>query len=372
MVGMRILVTGAAGFVGSWTVRRGLDHPGRLTLLAAGRGPADRPEASSADALTRLAAPFSDAGPRLEAFDADLADRFAAERLIRQARPDAIIHAAALTDTGRAERDPGLAHREIVVATRSLLAARDRFAPAARFIALSTDLVFDGRRPAAPTTPDVFHAHGMDFDGPTVTPPYRPSDPPSPVCEYARQKVVMERMVLASGRRREAHPSEIVPEELSDAGPADLASVRSENLVVRSALVFGPPAPSGKAGFLGWLERSLASGHPVDSFEDEYRTPVLVTDLADLLIALATRSHRSGEILHGGGPERLHRAELAGALCRARGWPESLVRRRRLAEVIHAAPRSPDVSLDSSATWTPLGLSPTGFTDWVGKQSLNR
>ncbi len=112
----RVLVTGAAGLVGSWLVA----HP---------------PETVDVMATTRA--------------DADLADRAAALALINRVRPDVVIHAA----FGRADLE-----RDVVTASANVVDAC--LAAGAGLVHLSTDAVFAGTdgpygehdRPA-PTTP---------------------------------------------------------------------------------------------------------------------------------------------------------------------------------------------------------------------------
>jgi dTDP-4-dehydrorhamnose reductase len=153
----RLLVTGASGYVGrelaSRAARAGWDVVG--TSYSSGVG-------------VRL----------------DVRDAAAVERLLREARPDAVVHTAYLQDGHDAwpVTVDGAAH----VA---------RAAAAIRLVHMSTDVVFDGRKGA----------------------PYVEEDEPSPVTDYGRAKAEAELRVAAS------HP---------------------EALLVRTSLVYGGPEPS--------------------------------------------------------------------------------------------------------------------------------
>lgn len=97
-----------------------------------------------------------------------------AERFIRDARPDLVIHAAAYTDVDGAEREPALAMA--VNAEGTELVARGAASIGARLIAISTDYVFDGRSSI----------------------PYDEQDAPSPLGVYGRSKYEGERLALRS------------------------------------------------------------------------------------------------------------------------------------------------------------------------------
>jgi dTDP-4-dehydrorhamnose reductase len=80
----------------------------------------------------------------------DVTDRRAARDVIAAARPDAVVHCAAFTDVDAAERDPVAAFRVNADGTANVAHAAD--AAGARFVAISTDYVFDGAS-AEPYTP---------------------------------------------------------------------------------------------------------------------------------------------------------------------------------------------------------------------------
>jgi dTDP-4-dehydrorhamnose reductase len=168
--------------------------------------------------------------------------------LIRELRPDVVLHTAA---AWRSEEE---ARSVIVEGTGGI--ARACAETGARLVHLSTDLVFDGERG-----------------------PYSEEDPPAPVNFYGAAKAEAEDIV---------------------------AMTVANNAIVRTSLVtrFDPPDPR-TAPILAALR---GEREPVTLFTDEYRCPVRTEDLAAALVELAHNDFRG--ILHVAGPERLSRHEL--------------------------------------------------------------
>jgi GDP-4-dehydro-6-deoxy-D-mannose reductase len=119
----RVLVTGASGFVGSHLVPR----------LAAGG--------------TQVFALGTEAAPALEShlagtFIADLRDEAAIRDAVAAARPDAIVHLAALSSAGKSFAEPALTQDVNAKGTGNVLAAARDAAPVARILVVSSSEVY--------------------------------------------------------------------------------------------------------------------------------------------------------------------------------------------------------------------------------------
>jgi dTDP-4-dehydrorhamnose reductase len=268
---VRLLLTGASGQLGAYLLRE---------LTAAG---AEVTAWSGARRGELFGTPLQ---------PVDLADAGAVAAAFRQARPGAVLHAAALASVAECHRDPERAFRVNVGGTATL--AELAAGAGVRFVLVSTDLVFDGE-----------HA------------PYREADPPAPLSAYGRSKAEAEAAALAAPRAA----------------------------VARVSLLFGR-ALAGRPSFFDQQADALRAGRPVTLFADEWRTPLHLATAARALVALASSDFTG--VLHVGGPERLSRLEMGQRLAHfLRADPGVIVAARR-ADAPAEEPRPRDVALDSS------------------------
>ena len=213
------------------------------------------------------------------------------------------MHAAAIADPDRCERDPELARRVNADGTRLLAEACAR--RGLRLVALSTDLVFPG-------TGAFRHE----------------SDPTGPISVYGRTKLDGERAVLEAG---------------GNAAVARIALVTGHGHGVRGTATEA----------VAW---TLRAGRRVRLFTDQWRTPVDADSVADGVIALLER-HATG-VFHLGGPERVSRHELGLRVALLLGLSTDLIEPVRYARGPAEAERPSDVSLDSTRARSELAWQP--------------
>lgn len=246
-----------------------------------------------------LAVPWSRraALPGREARRVELTDAEARERAWREARPDAVLHLAAISSIGGCLADPEGA-RALNVEASAWLAARAAEAGVPLVLA-STDLVFDGR----------------------LGRPYREDDPPTPCSHYGELKAEAEARALAAGA-----------------------------CVARLPLMIGPPG--GPCRQLDWMRRAIEAGQPLRLFCNERRTPLSTPQVAEALLALLALDERPARV-HLGGPRALDRLALAREVLAAAGLDPQLA----LPAEADPAERATDVRLDSALA-RELGLLP--------------
>ncbi len=229
----------------------------------------------------------------------DLTDRRTARAMIEGLQPQSIIHSAAATNVDWCEDHPQETE-QINVRAPSFLAeiAQDLNA---RFVHISTDSVLDGARGN-----------------------YSETDKPAPLNVYAKSKLCGEQEVLRH------HP---------------LA------LIVR-VNIYGWNAQN-KQSLAEWVLQRLAEGKQVPGFTDVHFSPMLVNDLAGILLAMLDRGLTG--LYHVVGSERISKYEFAGRVATTFGFERGRVVPTRLAEANLRAPRPRDVSLSTEKIRLALG-----------------
>jgi dTDP-4-dehydrorhamnose reductase len=266
---MRLLVTGASGQLGSYLLRE-CRRRGDTVLAWSGR---------------RQGELF---GYPLR--PVDLTEPDAIATAFREARPDRVVHAAALAVASDCQREPRRAEQINAHGSAILAELADR--AKVPLVYVSTDMVFDGE-----------HA------------PYREEDAVAPLSVYGRTKAEGERAVLAYPR----------------------------HTVVRVPLLFGLTL-IGRPTFFDQQVLALRLGQPVTLFHDEWRTPLSLPTATRALLALADPLG----LLHLGGPERLSRLEMGQRLAVFLGGDATTIVPVSRGSVAAAEPRPADLSLDSS------------------------
>jgi len=284
MARTRVLVTGASGLLG-----------GRLAELLA----------RSHDVIAmRHEAPVPSG---LDAVDGDLLDGQALDRAFDVARPDAVLHSAAIADPDRCDREPELARRINVDASAEVAARCGR--RGLRLVTLSTDLVFDGERALSSE-----------------------ETPPRPILYYGHTKLDAEGAVLAAS---------------------------PDAVILRVALVIGRGYGSRKTATEA-VAATLAAGGRPRLFHDQYRTPIDPDSVADAVTRVFARPV-SGRF-HLGGAERISRYELGQRVARVLGLPEHLERTDEASQPVR---RPRDASFDSGRARRELGWEPRPLDDAI-------
>ncbi|MEW5804779.1 MAG: SDR family oxidoreductase, partial [bacterium] len=236
-------------------------------------------------------------------FPLDLTDGPAVKKILDNLKPAVVFHTAAMSQPDRCEREPEQAFRVNVEGTENLLSCLD---PGVRFLFLSTDLVFDGKK-------------GW----------YQETDQTNPLNTYANTKLEAEKRVQAWN---------------------------GNYAIVRVSLMYGYGNSAVSSSFLDWLSRNLKGNQPVSLFTDQYRTCLLVQDAAEALFRLSRLSCTG--IFHLGGAERINRYEFGKKFAGLYGYPLDLIRPVLMQDVASQALRAADCSLRSEKMIQTTGFQP--------------
>lgn len=229
------------------------------------------------------------------------------KKLIHQIKPDAIVHAAALSKPNACELQPESSFAINVQASEYLatLAAEYQIP----FVFTSTDLVFDGKNA-----------------------PYKEKDASYPICVYGEHKLMAEKNIL---------------------------TIYPQAIVARLPLMYG--IPNRVSNFFKDWQIQLKTGQPITAFMDEYRTAAHGLDVAKGIWLLLQQQQLG--IWHLGGKERMSRHEFALQMANYLGCPKTLVIAAQQKDVHMPAARPADVSLDSSKAFS-LGYAPRVLVDF--------
>ncbi len=296
---MRVLVIGGSGFIGRHVVRR-LNRTPKCDVVGTFR---TRPPGNDANSWLQV----------------DLRDGAGLQRLFELARPDVVVHLAAIADVGTAERDQKRATEINVAATSVITRLSER--QGAKQVFVSTEYVFGGERGR-----------------------YREDEPSNPTTHYGRTKWEAE---------------------------LEVAKLSAAWSVLRTSIVYGWPEP-GQRNFAPWLIESLRSGHGYNAPADVYRTPVFVDHLVEGIAKLVLEDHHG--IYHVAGRDWVNMYDFASAIAGAFSLDTELVKpierglsgSREDDRERAATPKDRDLlGLDCARSMEALGLEYFGLAEGI-------
>jgi len=262
---MRIVITGAAGLLGDKIFRVASADD---TLLPTRRSVA----------------------PTNSSLKMDVTDIGQVHERLLALRPDAVIHAAALTNVDECERDRERAKLVNSLGTRNIAQVCRQLG--CRMIYVSTDYVFDGES-------------GM----------YVETDTPSPINHYGSTKL-----------EGEGHVTELC----------------GDYAICRTSVLYG--WHPRKNNFATWIIESLSTDTAIKVVDDHYNSPTLADNLAEALLELAHQPLRG--VFHTAGAERISRYDFAVRLARTFNLDPDLIARAKMKDLkLWVARRPPDSSL---------------------------
>ncbi|MQM08511.1 hypothetical protein Taro_041367 [Colocasia esculenta] len=173
---------------------------------------------------------------------------------------------------------------------------------------------------------------------------YKEDDEAIPVNMYGKSKVAAEQFISAN---------------------------YSNFAILRSSIIYGPQtiSPVAKSLPIQWIDSMLSRGQEVEFFYDEFRCPIYVKDLVNVILTLIQRSISDGKpmqlLLNAGGPERVSRLQMAETVASVRGHNSSLIKAVSSFSVNRGVISPVDISMDVSRLIQELGVSLVSFKDGV-------
>lgn len=294
---MNVLITGANGLLGSFLVPELIKHG--YDVIATGKG------------ASRL--PLTSGPGKLDYQVLDITDAMQVEKIISNARPDIIIHAAALTQADYCETHMAACWDVNVTATRFIIAAAKK--AAAFLIYVSTDFIFDGK-----------------------SGPYVESDQPAPVNYYGCSKMVAEKAVMESGLTWS---------------------------IARTVLVYGNSASVSRSNIITWAAEKLQKGEKIRVVNDQYRTPTFTGDLAKGIRLIAEK--KATGIFHLSGKDLLTPYDMAIATAEYLHLDKNLIDKVDAAVFSQPAARPLKTGFNIEKARKILGYEPISFYEGLSR-----
>lgn len=264
---MKFLVTGSAGLVGSQIIR------------------------DLAESNHQIYSCYYHSKPELGiATPMDLANSENIIKAVENAKPDVIIHLAAMTNVDQCETEKDLALQINAKSTETL--ARQAAKQGSFFVYVSTDYVFDGKM-------------GMKKE----------TDLPNPINHYGKSKLEGEKKVQ---------------------------DMESNWAIARTSTPFG--IHGTKKSFPLFVAENLQAKKEINVITDQYTSPTYTPNLSRMLIEIATRQIQG--IIHLAGATRISRYDMAYLVTSKLGLEKNLLKPVSIKDMNWAAKRPVDSSLD--------------------------
>ncbi len=233
----------------------------------------------------------------------DISDNILVQEIFKKIKPDIVVHAATLTDVDKCELNKELAWKINVEGTRNIVEAAK--AAGSFLIYISTDYVFNGEKGN-----------------------YKESDKPEPINYYGITKLRAEEMVRTQG----------------------------EYFIARPSVIYGSTPAAGKVNFGLWVIETLRNLKHIEIVTDQWNTPTLNTNLAEMTLEVIER--RLTGTYHLCGATRVSRLEFAQLIADTFGLDKSLINPALSSQFTWPAKRPMDSSLDTSKAQQTLQNKP--------------
>jgi dTDP-4-dehydrorhamnose reductase len=246
----------------------------------------------------------------------DITDGTALKRLFKKTKPDALVHSAALTDVDKCEKEKGLAWKINVESTSNIAQLCHKHN--CFLVYVSTDYVFNGEKES-----------------------YKETDPTAPINNYGLTKLKGEEEIKQSG---------------------------AEYCIARPSVIYGSIPAAGKVNFALWLVERLRKKEETKTVTDQWNSPTLNTNLAEMILEIVERKITG--TFHLAGATRLSRREFAQKIAETFNLDENLLRPTSSEKMPWIAKRPRDTSLNVEKAKQTLKNKPLQISEALSRLKM--
>jgi dTDP-4-dehydrorhamnose reductase len=243
----------------------------------------------------------------------DLSQKNKMGKIFDEVKPDAVVHAAAMTNVDKCELEKNLSWRINVEGTQAIVKLCKKHR--SFMVYVSTDYVFNGDR-------------GM----------YTETDQVNPINYYGLTKLK---------------------------GEESVRNIIRQACIARTSVIFGSIPATGKTNFALWLLDKLKKKKKVQIVTDQTNSPTLNTNLAEMILEVLERKLCGTYHLAGG--TRLSRYQFAITLAEIFDLDTSLIDPCTSDEISWVAKRPKDSSLNIDKAMQTLEFKPMAIYDAMEK-----
>jgi len=294
---MKILVTGANGLLGQ-----------KLVALISAMPQHELIATAKSKLIPAMA--------RGQFFPMDVTDARQVAAVMDAARPDVVIHTAAMTQVDQCETEREKCWMANVTAVEYLIEACEK--NHVHLIHVSTDFIFDG-------------SHG----------PLDETATPNPLSYYGASKWAAEQRVNQS---------------------------RTDWAILRTVLVYGVTQDMSRSNIVLWVKKSLEEGKKINVVNDQWRTPTLAEDLAMGCYLAAVQRARG--IYHVSGSEMMTPYDIALATADFFKLDKSLIQQTDSTQFTQPAKRPPRTGFIIDKATRDLGYRPHTFREGLAQLAV--
>jgi len=249
---------------------------------------------------------------------ADVSDRMQMQSVFEWAKPDVVIHTAAIGSVDFAEKNREQTRKVNVGGTEVVAALCQSFK--SRLIYISSNAVFDGHAPFYSETAHV-----------------------NPINYYGQLKVDAENIVCESG----------IPW-----------------VIVRPILMYGWPFPGERDNPVVWWVRSLEAGKPIKVVDNVFNKPLPAWSCAEVVWKVI-QQNRSG-IYHAAGSDHVSLYQFALLTAEIFDLDAKLITPVPDSYFPEIAPRPQDTSFDTTKMENELGVKTIGVKEGLVRMKSER